>query len=144
MTDKEKALAVLQAAEAELGPDYTDDGLTEDMARDIVEPVREAAKLLGMPDDVDILYTWAFNDMWGYGGDSDLLAMRPKQSPHGRHKLWSIAIPFREGVSPEDVVTDLLEIIDGKKPDYTSRAKYLPDGGDDYNAAWKWSEGELG
>jgi hypothetical protein len=82
-------------------PEFWKDGCTPEMVTPGCLPLQEAAEIVGLPGSVGVV--WAFLDMWGFGGDSDLCYKQRvveggvREGP-ARHVVgvWSLFMPYSE------------------------------------------------
>lgn len=110
-------LEILQKAEREFGPNYTEDGYTETSIIPVIDVLRAAARQMDAQDLI-IGMVWTRRDECGFGGDSELMAMkRIRKDGMAGYDYWSIPVPFNSDTDLADVVQLIECARDGYSPD---------------------------
>ena len=125
-----KAVDRLLVIRQELGPDYWEQGYTEDDVDIGCERLTTLATQFGLKGEVGVV--WAHNDEYGFGGDSDLFYLEERE---GKVYGYSLPMPFWVDSEPEAFISALQRIADGQA---TPDAVW--DSDDLYQEDYNWAE----
>jgi len=126
------ALYTLQDYEPS-APDTAEGYTADDEAAEIVGVVQEAAACINPAHGLTIRMVWEYQDSWGFGGDSEMIAFKPFHA--GGYAMYTI--PVLGGLATAmETFEGLWNAFDDHLPAF-GHTQHLPPVDDGLNAAWK-------